>query len=207
MAISGSIFFLIMHSKGMGYPINIGELLRRLFSVNLSLLDRLTPLRPMLAIAPSIVLVMALLGFIIAVNSCWRLGDESKITTDALVATSWILSQALFFLILPLTEEVRALLPALAPLLLLAARTMSRISVLFNPKLGSFVSILLAGWTIANAGEITIRRVEGYAEVAREIPYPQEGLLILVSSDPAGEGAFIVERLINDPNRTGVVLR
>lgn len=207
MALAGSVFFLIMHSKGMGYPINIGELLRMLISDNLSWLDRLAPLRPMLAIAPTIVLVMALLGFIIALNSRWRLGDESKITTDALVAASWILSQALFFLILPLTEEVRALLPALAPMLLLAARAMSRISVTLNPKLGSFVFILLAGWAIANAGEISMSRVEGYAEAARAIPYPQEGLLILVSSDPAGEGAFIVERLINDPSRAGVVLR
>ncbi len=207
MAIAGSLFFLAMQRKGMGYPIDVGNLLRRLSPGNLSWLERLSPLQPMLALAPPVVLGMATLGLLDALKARWQAGDHSQGTTDALVAAAWILSQGVFLLLLPLTGEVRALLPSLAPLALLAVRAMSRATAGATPNEGATLFVLLAAWAIASAGQVPMNRVEGYAAAARAIPYPAEGVLILVSSDPAGEGAFIVERLVNDRNRAGIVLR
>jgi len=207
MAVLASLFFLAMQRKGMGYPIDVGYLLRRLSNSGLSWQERLSPLQPMLALAPPVVLGMAALGLLDALKARWQAGDNSQGTTDALVAAAWILSQGVFLLLLPLTGEVRALLPSLAPAVLLAARAMGRATAGATPKECATLLVLLAGWAIASAGEVPMNRVEGYAAAARAIPYPAEGVLILVSSDPAGEGAFIVERLVNDRNRAGIVLR
>jgi hypothetical protein len=47
----------------------------------------------------------------------------------------------------------------------------------------------------------------GYAAIARSIPHDSLGPVILISSDQSGEGALIADRLIDDPAKTGVVLR
>lgn len=207
MAVAGALFFVAMQRKGMGYPIDAAYLLRRLSLGKLSWAQCLSPLSPMLMLAPPVVLGMAALGLLDALKARWHAGDDSQWTTDALLAAAWILSQAVFLLLLPLTGEPRALLPSLAPAVLLAVRAIGRATAGATPKQGATLLVLLAGWAIVSAGDVPMDRVEGYAAAARAIPYPAQGALILVSSDPPGEGAFIVERLVNDPRRAGVVLR
>lgn len=209
MAALGSLFFLVLQTKGMGYPVDLAKLLGRFTAGNLSWQEWLHPLKLFLQATPAVVLVLAALGFLDALKARWQTQDQSQGTTDALVAATWLVSQALFFFLLPLTGEARALLPSLAPAALLAARTLRRV---FQLQLGTFqtgagLGMVLAACAVASAGLAPADRIAGYAQVARAIPYPARGNLILISSDSHGEGAFIVERLVNDPNRSGVVLR
>ena len=60
---------------------------------------------------------------------------------------------------------------------------------------------------IASSPAIKLRQRTGYAEIASSMPYNSDGLVILVSADALGEGAMVVERLLGDSARAGVVLR
>jgi hypothetical protein len=169
--------------------------------------QRLSPLQPFLQLAPAVVLALAGWGILDALRRRWRGQDPSRGTTDALVAAAWILSQAVFLLSLPLTSETRALLPSLAPAALLATRGMQGLAGPASAPKGAALFVLLAALAIASGGFAPAQRVQGYAQAAGAIPYPAQGTLILISSDSPGEGAFITERLLHDPNRAGVVLR
>jgi hypothetical protein len=137
----------------------------------------------------------------------WKRHEPAPGATDGWVAAAWILAQAVFLFILPLTGEPRALVPALAPLALLMAHALGWWRDGGGHKLAPGLPLLVAGLVVMNGGEVVLGRVHGYREAARAIPAPPEGVLILMGSDPAGEGAFIVERLMGDERRAGVVLR
>ena len=207
MAVLAAVFFLVMNSKGMGYPIDIAYLLSRFSSAGLTWRERLAPLQPLLDFVPASVLGMATLGMFAALTARWRHGDMSPATTDALLAATWVLSQAAFLFVLPLTAESRALIPAIAAAILLVTRAMQWLTISLKSDIRQWVWLVISGCILANAGIISANRVEGFAEAAASIPYPLKGALILISSDPGGEGAFIVERLVNDPNKAGIVLR
>jgi len=202
-----SVFFLVMQSKGMGYPINFKALLSRFTVNNLFSLQLLMPLQPFLKLLPTLAMAVMLLGFVDAFKSRWQAEDNSRETTEALLAATWIIAQAVFLLLLPLTGEERALIPALAPAILLIARALYRSKTWVIADKRHYAVIVIVGALFIGAGIAPANPVHGFAAAAQRIPYTLAGEIIMVSSDPAGEGAFIVERLVHDPNKAGIVLR
>lgn len=201
------LLYLLLHWQGIGYPINVAYLLGRLFDGQRSVWEWLAPLQPFLFFITPLALALALLGGLDALWARWWRGDESLAVTEALVALAWVLAQALFLLLLPLTQEGRALLPALAPTVLLLARLLYRLQQGVRPQWAALVPPLFLGLVLLHTDVITMHRIDGYRAAAAAIPYEPTGTLILVASDPPGEGAFIVERLVSDPQRAGVILR
>lgn len=203
LAALGSLFYVAMHLAGMGYPVAFGQLLGHLAQGHVNQ----EALHAWLSLAPPLVFGLAFLGFLDAAQARWRRRDTSMGTTDALVATTFILVQGSLLVVLNLTHEPRAFLPSLAPMVLLLARATARASSSAAIPRASAIALLLTGLVVANAGQVKPSRVDGYAAAAAAIPYPDGGVLILIGSDPAGEGAFIVERLFHDPKRAGVIMR
>ena len=110
------------------------------------------------------------------------------------------------------TVEARYFLPAFFPLTMLFAQGLQWFLRGFPSRLlGVAASMAALAWTIftivstPHVGAYNQRT--GYKEIAEAIPSDPLLPAILVSSDAAGEGAIIAERLIGDPNRDGVVLR
>lgn len=109
--------------------------------------------------------------------------------------------------------EERYFLPAYFPLILLFAQGLhflrSATERLTGRRAAGFVAAsawALFGTVSTHGGNLYGRRT-GYAEIAAAIPSDSSRPVILVSSDAAGEGAIVAERLIRDAERDGVVLR
>ncbi|MGZ8217162.1 ArnT family glycosyltransferase [Methylomagnum sp.] len=198
-------FYLLMRQSQMGYPAEAVAVAAAGKAFNW--MKHLAPLQSLPNLAPPLVWAVAAVGLGSCVWARWRRNDPALCTTDGLVAGAWVLAQAAFLFVLPLTREPRALVPALAPLALLVARAMGRASGAGGWRWTPVLPILLSGLAVFSAEEVCLSRVDGYREAARAIPYPPEGALVMMASDPAGEGAFIVERLMADDRRAGVVLR
>jgi hypothetical protein len=207
----GAPFYLMMRASAMSYPVDAGALATAGSDSGIGLMTRLAFVRPLTLLAPSLVLALALLGAIDAIHARWRRGDEGTGVTLDLIAAAWIAAQVTFFFVLPLTEDTRAWFPSLPPIMLLMARAVSIVERNLSTRASGAVLVvpLLFGGAILSAdfSIVRVNPVEGYRAAASAVPYPAGGTLILISSDSPGEGAFIVERLIADPARAGVVLR
>lgn len=207
LALAASLFFLGMKLAHLGYPVDPVRLLSNFFRGHFGFSRLQAPILALSQLAPAWLLVLGLAGWLDAIWCRWKGADQSPGTTDALVAGALIVSQLVFFWILPLTNETRAYLPSLAPLLLLMARALRRLLVLVPERVSWLVPWALTLLVIFSTPPLMINRVDGYEAAARAVPYPKEGTLLLVASDPVGEGAIIVERLVNDAGRAGVVMR
>lgn len=196
-------FYATLHRAGMGYPLDIARLWTRLLEHRI---DEAV-FAAWLQLAPLPILGLALLGALEAGRARWRDRDSAPGSTDALVAVAWILAQGLMLWFLPLTAEPRAFLPSLAPMILLMAGGIHGLARRIPTRYAAAVSLMMAAVAVVGTGWITPNPVTGFQAAAQAIPYPDGGTLILVASDPAGEGAFIVERLAHDPRRGGVILR
>ena len=203
----GAPFYLLVRASATGYPVDLTHLV----SGGVSWLERLTPLAPLPGLAPAVVLVLAALGALDAAHCRWwrRDSDANAGTTLALAAAVWIAAQSAFFFVLPLTPEPRAWLPSVAPLLVLSARGLGclRDALLVHSRHAVHIVPLAIAAALLGIRPMPQNPIDGYRAAADAIPYPPLGALTLVSSDPSGEGAFIVERLIRDPAHAGVVLR
>jgi len=202
--LAGSSFYLLAARTGVGYPTRFSHYLTAGF------FHRAEILRDVSGFAPALLLGMSLLGAGVALHARWRLGDESRGTTLSLVAASWMLSQLLFLLVLPMTAEARVLLPSLAPAAVLTARSLVwlrgvlRIRSEWLPA----VPVLLGALLVADCGLAPLILFVGYRQAADAIPYSQNGALIfLAGEDWRGEGNLIAERRSQDPRHRDVMLR
>lgn len=123
---------------------------------------------------------------------------------------AWALSVLLFQAVFPVGREVRFLLLALPPVLLLGARgvclvvggTLQALS-LSRPVVTALVGLLL----LATLPGRLPPQIHGYEAVAAAIPEADGPSVALISSSSIGEGALIVERRLRDPQRRSYTLR
>jgi hypothetical protein len=152
----------------------------------------------------SAVVLIAAAGLIAGYLSC-----HSGRKTHVMVSLTWLLSIFAFFIVVPAPPDVRYFMPALIPLTLLVGQALyesherlrraSRIAAVALPAAIWFVAVYSHPYRVPPS-------VWGYEAVARSIPV-RSNLVTMISSDPFGDGAFIVERLMADRERAGIVLR
>ncbi len=203
LAAIGALFFLGAQVAGLAYPVTLGSLLRQMMSGKIAG----AAVVAWWGSAPWPVFTLALVGFLDAAWARWRNRDQAPCTTDALVAAAFVFAQGGFLLLSNLTHEPRAFLPSLAPLVVLAVRAVAALGRFLPVRVAATASVLALSLAVVSGGRTPLNRVDGYATAAAAIPYPDSGTLIVIGSDPPGEGAFIVERLVHDDRRAGVVLR
>jgi 4-amino-4-deoxy-L-arabinose transferase-like glycosyltransferase len=143
--------------------------------------------------------------------------DPARRVLTLRVAVAWVGAVVLFYVVSPITGEARYLLPLLPAVLLLAGEGIralgefvsARIFSLASPaqrRAGFLVAVFVFGLLLAFNYNPTWSGFAGYREIARAIPVEADGRVLIVS-DPQGEGAFIVERRLQDRDRTSFVLR
>lgn len=201
----GAPFYLIANHYAVAYPAGYAHLT----SVTLPLASRWNAVPILIRFVPGVFGSIALLGFIDSLRLRWLAGDNSPAVTDEIVAGTWVIGQVLFLFALPLTAEGRVFLPSLAALVFPFARGLTTLQALAKHAgwISRVIPAALALVAIASGAMAPFTWVEGYREAARAIPFPQDGALMLVSSDGFGEGAWIAERLSMDPFQAGVILR
>jgi hypothetical protein len=129
----------------------------------------------------------------------------------------WLMSQVLF----RDGTENRYFLPAILPLIMLFAAGLESVSSWIAVRMDRVIA--RPGWAATAAARLlaaaiavvcvasgpadTLRHRTGYDQVAASLPAADVAPVILISSDPSGEGALIVARLVRDDAREGIVLR
>jgi hypothetical protein len=200
----GSAFYLFAARLGIGYPMFLP------YFLSLGIKARWLTVEQVLAFAPASMLVIGVIGALIAIHARWWLNDHTHRTSLSLVATAWVASQIVFLAILPMTREPRVMLPALAPLAVLAAGTMRSLQrmVRQEPVLAAVVPAILGGIILAGSLSAGTYRVDGFRRAADAMPYPSDGALILVATNKwGGEEELISERLSHDRAHKDVILR
>jgi hypothetical protein len=201
-----SPFFLLSKRAGIGYHANLAHM----FNGSVGIGHRAEMFHALLSFAPVPLLVVGALGLVIALDERWRRRDKSSATTLALVSAAWVLSQMLFLFMLPLTWEPRVLIPALAPLAVLAAQSMVWLQrdLRGRQRLASAAPVLLGALLVASSWAAILPRAVGYREAAAAMPYPPDGALILISAgDDSCEADLIAERLSHGRSHRDVILR
>lgn len=181
-------FYLWARQLHVGYPVDAG----RVLAASATPWSGWTALRLLRDLMPPLFHLGAGVGVVAALRR--------KLSTTEAVMLALVLSQCLFLVILPLTQEPRYFLPSAAALLILFSRALTLAGRGFGPVAASVVCIALGGW-------ISPVAVHGYRAAVDSIPYHPKGTAMLVASDSHGEGAFIAERLEGDLWRAGAVLR
>jgi hypothetical protein len=131
---------------------------------------------------------------------------------DAAAALAWMIAVVGFQVLSPITGEPRYLLPAIVALLLLFAEGLhivrDAVSARWRQIPATVVPVSLGLIALLTLWSPMPVLITGYGNAARAIPTNGERpVRVLISSNSQGEGAFVVERLIHDPDRTSVVLR
>jgi hypothetical protein len=198
-------FYVIVQRIGIGYQ----GYYAHIASPALSLTDRISILMPLAHFAPVLLLLLSAFGLVEALYARWHRNDDSSWTTFSLACGVWILAQAIFLFVLPLTGEARVLLPSLAPATVLAARSLLWVqrALLRWPLAVLAMPIVIGAAVIATSGIIPLQRIDGYREATNAIPYSKEGSLIFSASGNIGEGALIAERLGHGLQHNDVILR
>lgn len=202
----GGSYYVWTKRAGIGYHANLA----RIAGPAVGFVERVEWVRELLPFSPAVLLIAAALGLAAALHARWRRRDDSPGTTLTLVSAAWVLSQFLFLFVLPLTREMRVLVPSLAPLAVLAAwlMTWARDRLQRLPVLAAAAPVLMGAVLVATSGAAPVRRLVGYHEVADAMPYPPDGALILVGTgDFSSEGAIITERLSRGREHKDVILR
>jgi hypothetical protein len=187
VAVVSAPFYFIAQSLQVGYPMDTTQVLSGAVKAS----TRFAMLWPAWHVVPVVVLLIAMAGGV----ALFRGGSTVEVAAVALT-----LSQLLFILFFPLTEEGRYYLPAAAAMMLLFGRGLA----LSGKRAGPLV---LATLSLAACGLGKAERVTGYRTAVDSIPYTERGTVMLVGSDAPGEGAFVAERLEHDRARAGTVLR
>lgn len=181
-------FYYWAQSIHVGYPADVSQMAHS----GWDFAGHLFILRPFIRVVPAAVFAVVIAG----VGFAWFRGG----TVIEAAVFALIVSQAVFLLILPLTEETRYYLPAAAAMTFFIARAMTSL----HRRAGPF---LLAAICFAACGIIHTNRIDGYWAAVDSIPYSPRGVAILVDSDSYGEGAWVAERLDHDRARAGIVIR
>ena len=128
---------------------------------------------------------------------------------DALAAISLCSATLLFLYAAPIFSAPRYFLPFLVGLMILYARGLAMLlSRVPGPRFVSWlVVVCLATITVVTAPGHVPSPVTGYADTAASFGAPCPARVTLVSSNSAGEGAFVAERLLRDRLRSEFVLR
>lgn len=159
----------------------------------------------LLAVGPGAA-IAAIVGAVVALRRPRQ--EDPRAVTDARISLAWVLSVLLFLFCFPKIPVLRFLLPALPAVLILSLHGLHLLSehAPAGPRIRERLAVVLAALLVlATAMRSFPPGVRGYGQVAAAIP--DRGAVVLVSADPLGEGAFIVERRIRDPGVKGVVLR
>jgi hypothetical protein len=197
------LYYLATSLAGLQYVPGPGHLLR--------VHERLVYLLPILKVVPGLVLVVAALGALRAwLGASTALQEDRRVHARA--AALCLLAMLLFVLVIRDTMATRYLLPALFPLLVLFAEGLAWMRDGLRERAASPIVVVAALLVLTTVAAATAQRKvspwrTGYGAVARSIPYENRGPVVLVSSDSRGEGSLIVERLLGDRCRAGVVLR
>jgi Dolichyl-phosphate-mannose-protein mannosyltransferase len=181
-------FFWWTQSLQVGYPADPANLARGVFAAT----NRLAILRSFTGLLPFFVFIIA--GA--AIIPGWIKGAS----TTEFAALGLVISQILFLVIFPLTEESRYYMPSVLAILVLFARGLTCFD-------RTFVGVLLAGACFLVCGLTKVERVDGYRAVVDSIPYRPQSVVILLGSDAPGEGAVVAGRLEHDRDRAGTLLR
>lgn len=200
----GSAFYLFAARLGIGYPMFLSYFL----SVGIKV--RLSTLGQVLEFAPISLILLGLIGCLVALHARWSLDDQSHGTTLSLAAAAWVASQFIFLAVLPMTREPRVMLPALAPLAILAAGAMCWLQDVLRqrPIVAKSVPAILGAIVLANSLSSGLQRIDGFRQAADAMPYPTNGALILVATNHwGGEEELIAERLSHDAAHKDVILR
>ena len=157
-------------------------------------------------------LMLAIGGYGIfgAIRARRRGADPREITVT--IALIWLVVTLVSQLFFRDAVEPRYLLPAYLPATILFAEGLFRIAGdlrrhFGRPGLAVPAMALLTALCLISTPPLTMHQRTGYADVAAAIPDDSEGRVVLVSADSSGEGAMVAELLLEDPARTGVVLR
>jgi hypothetical protein len=200
--VAGAPFYIWMRRQGVGYPADFSHLASGATHWE----RRVIVLRPLLAVIPWWLLVVAGIGFLYAVWRRYRAADQSAAVTAALIACAWIVSQIAFLLVLPLTEEGRVYTPALAPAAMLFGMCLQWLQrrLVTRPALAVVAPVAVTILCCLSCGTNPIHRIDGYRSASDAIPFHPGGSTILISSPD--EGAFVADRLTGDRQRSGVVI-
>jgi hypothetical protein len=202
-------FYVISQRIGIGYQGYYSHIASPAFR----LANRLSILAPLAHFAPVLLLLLSAFGLAEALHARWRRRDDSSWTTFSIACGVWILAQAIFLFVLPLTGEARVLLPSLAPATVLAARSLLWVqralqrALQHSPLAALAMPVAIGAAVVASSGVLPLQRVDGYRETADAMPYSKEGSLILSASGKLGEGALIAERLGHGQQHSDVILR
>jgi hypothetical protein len=142
-----------------------------------------------------------------------RFAASNSQIIHAKVALVWLVTTLISQLAARTQVEDRYFLAAYFPLAMLFAQGLQSIQCATNHIAGRRAAGFLVAAACAilsivtmGSGRVSYSRT-GYAEIAASIPSDPRMPAILVSSDSAGEGSFVAERLIHESRRNGVVLR
>jgi hypothetical protein len=156
-------------------------------------------------IAPAGVFVLAALGCL--ANELRYASSEKRL--HARLAAAWLLAIILFFLVVPAPATARYYMPALVALTMLFAHSLYELREWLDPisHSAAIAAPMVVCLVAAVHGNHRVPPgMRGFANVAQSIPV-RPNLVTLISSDPFGEGSFVVERLMADRERSGIVLR
>ena len=193
-------FYAAMHVLQLR---NLPDLLRVRVHVSL--------LKPFFRDAPIALFLMAAYG-VAEVLARKKLATSSERGIHVRVALLWLVAALACQVFFREDVEDRYFLPAYFPVIMLVAEGLHLVTcavarTLAKPVLALLIAAGVTALCIASMPAVRLSRRTGYAEVAASLPYDSTGPTILVSSDPRGEGALVVERLVRDRARSSVVLR
>jgi hypothetical protein len=204
-AMAGAVVGIAAYRLWVGFGLHgyqgVEELATRMMRFN-AVGDLLTAL---VGVAEPLMFVVAGAGWLAA----FRSGASPEVRLHARLAAAWIVAMLLFFWAAPAPPQARYFMPALVPLALLAGSALRACREIFAGP--SPAAARLAPWIVCLtltlfAAQPTLAGVRGYRAAAEAIPRA-ENQVTLISADSFGEGAFVVERLMTDRDRRGIVLR
>jgi hypothetical protein len=195
-------FYVITTRSHIGYAADPGQLASRVGQFY----QRFWILKPFFTVAAPVTFAVALVGAF----TVWKKPVHSEQSILVRAAIAWIVSQGVFLLLFPLTEETRYFIPLLPFLAILFAAGLSRLRLLTSMRMPAFapaVPVLVTLLALATSGVALPVYRSGYRTVAASIPLVCNASVELVSGDPENEGDLIAETLMRDPSRCGIVLR
>jgi hypothetical protein len=195
-------FYIVTTKSNLGYAADPGQLARHVGQFY----QRFWILGPFFSVAAPVTFAVALIGAL----TLWKTRAHSEQSILLCAAIAWIVSQGLFLLLFPLTEETRYFVPLLPFLAILFAAGLSRLRLLTSMRMPAFAlaaPVVVTLLALATSGIARPVYRSGYRNVVASIPIICNASVELVSGDPQNEGDLIAETLMRDASRCGIVLR
>jgi hypothetical protein len=184
-------FFILMSKLNLGYPLKLQGHLHRLAAI-------LARLPVGVAVAVGFILASAA----VAIWKWWPRGEFKSTQTMSALCAAWGAILVGFIVLMPLTPELdRYSIVFFAPGTYLLTAAMARL----KPALQTFVVVVCAA-ALAFV-PVQLDETAAYSQAIRAIPAGRGRQLILVDSDPGGEGAMIAARLEQDRGLSSHLIR